>query len=186
MLKILCEECGKEFEAKSKAKRFCSRGCVKKSYYKKYPEKKISIQRRRRNLLKERYANDQVYREKQLAYDKGRTRVRTEYYRSDKYKQRKKKWNQANPHVARISKRRRRVREKNAEGSHTEEQWQAKKLYHGDRCVYCGVEEKDLADKYKIKSLCKLTRDHIKALNNGGSDWISNIVPACLSCNSKK
>jgi len=29
-------------------------------------------------------------------------------------------------------------------------------------------------------------REHRKPLSKGGSQWAANLVPACLSCNSKK
>lgn len=56
----------------------------------------------------------------------------------------------------------------------TEDQWQAMlKHYHG-RCAYCGKKSPDL------------TQDHITPLSKGGDHTLSNIVPACRSCNSKK
>jgi 5-methylcytosine-specific restriction endonuclease McrA len=44
------------------------------------------------------------------------------------------------------------------------------------RCAYCH---------------CRLTRrsataDHLIALSRGGTNWIGNIVPACLPCNQRK
>lgn len=42
-----------------------------------------------------------------------------------------------------------------------------------DRCVYCG-------------KASNLTVDHFIPLANGGSNCLSNIVPACFSCNASK
>lgn len=56
----------------------------------------------------------------------------------------------------------------------TRAQWQAIKEHYGHRCVYCG------------KKSQRLTMDHITPLSRGGSHTVSNIVPACQSCNSKK
>ena len=59
-------------------------------------------------------------------------------------------------------------------GSVGHEEWMAIKRQHGFRCHYCGC------------SPHRLTRDHYIPLNKGGLHAASNIVPACLSCNSAK
>ncbi|WP_367928088.1 HNH endonuclease [Aquamicrobium sp.] len=56
----------------------------------------------------------------------------------------------------------------------TYEQWTAVVAKYGGRCVYCGQKPD------------KLTMDHVKHLAKGGEHKISNIVPACLSCNAAK
>ncbi len=61
-------------------------------------------------------------------------------------------------------------------GSHTVEQWLARVRFYGWRCVYCG---KKLDQK-------TLTKDHRIPLSKGGSEFASNLVPACRQCNSKK
>lgn len=68
---------------------------------------------------------------------------------------------------------RRRALKAAAEGSHTVEEWEALKKQYDYRCLRCGKQT-------------KLTRDHIIPLSRGGSDYISNLQPLCLSCNSKK
>ena len=67
----------------------------------------------------------------------------------------------------------RRARELAAPGSHTLAEWRAKVLEYEGRCAYCGESR-------------PLTRDHILPLSRGGSDFISNVVPACKPCNSRK
>lgn len=59
-------------------------------------------------------------------------------------------------------------------GKHTELEWRMLKYYYGNRCAICGMRN------------AKLTKDHIVPVSKGGSDNISNIQPACQSCNSKK
>ena len=54
-------------------------------------------------------------------------------------------------------------------------QWQAMQEAYGHRCVYCGKRRKG-----------KLTKDHITPVSKGGNDTMSNIVPACKQCNSRK
>lgn len=67
---------------------------------------------------------------------------------------------------------RRRATQAGAEGHHTTAEWHALLAsYHG-LCVYCGGPAR--------------SRDHIVPLARGGSNWIENIVPACLSCNRDK
>lgn len=78
-------------------------------------------------------------------------------------------------HPERIShlKARRYARERNAEGSHTLEEWKELCKKWGDKCRLC----------LKKK---KLTKDHIKPLSLGGTDYIKNIQPLCRNCNSRK
>ena len=68
---------------------------------------------------------------------------------------------------------RRYVRERNAIGSHTLQQWEDLKIEFNNRCGFC-------RDKKK------LTKDHIIPLSEGGTDYIDNIQPLCKNCNSKK
>ena len=58
-------------------------------------------------------------------------------------------------------------------GSHTTAEWIDKCALLGNVCIYCGEAK-------------PLTRDHKVPLTRGGSDYIENIVPACLSCNVRK
>ena len=68
----------------------------------------------------------------------------------------------------------RRVREANAQGSHTRSEWMRVKSDYRNRCAYCGI------------SGVPMTKDHVVPLARGGSDYIENIVPACKTCNSRK
>ena len=56
----------------------------------------------------------------------------------------------------------------------TKGQWEEMKAAYGFRCVYCN---------HKMQ---RLTQDHLTPLSKGGSHTVSNILPACQSCNSKK
>jgi len=71
---------------------------------------------------------------------------------------------------------RRWVQKKNAEGTHTFQEWQKLKEKFNYTCLMCGKKEPEI----------KLTEDHIIPLSRGGSDYITNIQPLCRSCNSKK
>lgn len=58
-------------------------------------------------------------------------------------------------------------------GSITAEQWYRACEAFNLSCAYCGREH-------------KLTMDHIVAVSKGGATDVSNIIPACQSCNSSK
>lgn len=69
--------------------------------------------------------------------------------------------------------RRHQLRKKGAGGSHEYEDWLTLLAMCGSRCLDCGTTE-------------NITRDHIKPVAWGGTDYLSNIQPLCLSCNCKK
>lgn len=56
----------------------------------------------------------------------------------------------------------------------TAAQWKEIKAAYDHRCVYCGKKQE------------RLTQDHITPLVRGGANTVSNVVPACKSCNSRK
>ncbi|KKK50203.1 hypothetical protein LCGC14_3127360 [marine sediment metagenome] len=68
------------------------------------------------------------------------------------------------------------ARRKHAGGHCSPEQWLARVIMHGWSCFYCG---KPLTGQ-------TLTADHLIPLIKGGSNWPSNLVPACKPCNSSK
>ena len=78
-----------------------------------------------------------------------------------------------NPENISHLKARRYAREKNAEGSHTLQQWKDLKVKYDNKCAICGQQK-------------PLTKDHIMPLSKGGTDYIENIQPLCRNCNSKK
>ncbi len=68
---------------------------------------------------------------------------------------------------------RRRAMKANAPGSYTLAEWIEKCAMFANLCAYCG--------EAKL-----LTVDHKVPLSRGGSNDITNIVPACGPCNSRK
>lgn len=84
-------------------------------------------------------------------------------------------YRKTHPDAIRIKNARRRARKRVAPlNDLTAVQWRAIKEHSKHRCVYCH------------RKLKRLTMDHILPLSKGGAHTLSNIVPACRSCNSKK
>ena len=67
----------------------------------------------------------------------------------------------------------RRARMLGADGYFTAEEFRIKCAIFRNVCVYCG----------KAK---QLGPDHVVPISKGGSNYIKNILPACISCNSSK
>lgn len=74
------------------------------------------------------------------------------------------------------ARRRRENRIARADGYHTQAQWLARVDFYGWKCRYCDCP----------LTIETLTKDHQIAIANNGSEWASNLVPACKSCNSWK
>jgi 5-methylcytosine-specific restriction endonuclease McrA len=88
-------------------------------------------------------------------------------------------WKKANRDKTKAIATRRRARKANAKGDFTADQWKDRLAYHGYKCVYCGVEKHETPEGW-------LSCDHMIPLSKGGTNWPSNLVPACRSCNCSK
>ncbi|WP_162908269.1 HNH endonuclease [Allorhizocola rhizosphaerae] len=82
-------------------------------------------------------------------------------------------WKRRNPDNTRWHTRLRRARRLQVAGSHSEREWRALRRRFQGRCAYCGIRP-------------GLHRDHVLPLSRGGSDYASNLLPACQYCNSSK
>jgi 5-methylcytosine-specific restriction endonuclease McrA len=89
-----------------------------------------------------------------------------------------KRWRINNPMKARAIKKRRNAMKIGATVYDLEcSDWQGLLRVFANHCAYCGKAETDVG---------LLTQDHIIPVSRGGDHTMINIVPACVSCNSKK
>lgn len=122
----------------------------------------------RARILTRVKAHAAANRERILAYQ-------ADYYaaHTEKVKANVAAYRAAFPERKRHLENRRRVRKVGNGGSHTLAERQEKFAQLGNACVYCG-------------SAGRLTVDHDVPLARGGTDDISNVLPSCRSCNSRK
>ena len=84
-------------------------------------------------------------------------------------------WEKANRPARLAIAHRRRARKRNAPGSHTAADIEAKLTSQDGHCYYCSS---SLANGYHV--------EHLTPLSRGGSDGIENIVLSCPTCNLRK
>lgn len=118
------------------------------------------------NLEKWRAYDRKIYREKLKINAKWR----------DRKKERNRLWAKHNPEKQRHRVGRYRVRKLGAKGSHTLAEWLAVIRLYRWRCFYCR----------KRVTRSTVTKDHRIPLSKKGTDFPTNLVPACKSCNSGK
>jgi len=94
---------------------------------------------------------------------------------SETYKERSKLQRKSNRISTNAHSHNRRARIRAAEGSHTGKEIKALFSKQGGKCPYCRA---SLKAQYHV--------DHIVAIRNGGSNWISNIQLLCPTCNLRK
>lgn len=86
------------------------------------------------------------------------------------------RWAAKNLDKIRIKCQRRRALKSSSDGSYTLLEWQALCRKYDFRCLACGKRAPDI----------QLTVDHVIPLDKGGSNYIDNLQPLCLECNSAK
>lgn len=129
-----------------------------------------------------REANSEKIRERHRQWREANP-DKIQHYREanpDKIKAGRRRWKKANPEKVRLINRRaeakRRAIKRNNGGSFTAEEFTARCEQYNWQCVYCGC-------KLDISTV---EVDHVIPISHGGNNYISNIVPACKSCNSAK
>lgn len=159
-------------------------------YRERHPERYREQKRRSEQKHKKARA---AYRSEWRKRNPDKTREYTQRWVSNEENRRRKvdlsiAWNKAHPEKVRaISKRwreshrdhkraqnhRRKHHLRNVEGSYTGAEWQALCERYGNICLCCGASG-------------ALTVDHVIPVALGGTNYISNIQPLCLSCNCSK
>lgn len=86
------------------------------------------------------------------------------------------RWCRTHPQNIQVKTRKRRAAVKGAEGSFTVSEWLSLVKSFDNRCARCKRQAPEI----------RLTIDHILPVTKGGSNYISNIQPLCVSCNSSK
>ena len=90
-------------------------------------------------------------------------------------KQRRHDYSVAHHNEHHVARRKRRALKANAPVSDlTALQWEERVTEFNGYCVYC------------LKSMNVITQDHMTPLTRSGSHTLSNVIPSCPSCNSKK
>lgn len=178
------ERCGKLFQPESARQKYCSAECrrsqvvrnpekqreySKKQWAKRVAENPPKIRRPGPNAI-ERTCTKCGETKPAAEFQKGHNtcKVCWKIYQADRHQRHKAYYKEQN--------RKRKMRKQNAEGFHTNAEWEALKAKHNHACLRCGKQEPTIS----------LTRDHVKPLILGGTDYIDNIQPLCHSCNSQK
>lgn len=121
---------------------------------------------------REKYYGTEAYKEAQAKYrgSERQKKMSREYH---------KEYRRRNPNKRSWYNSLRRARQLEAEGSYTQEEFEALCKKYGHRCLCCGVHASETPEGF-------LCADHIVPLVKDGSNYISNIQPLCKSCNSTK
>lgn len=108
--------------------------------------------------------------------DKKKKIARTWYAENkEQAAERVREWRAQNPDLVRsIQNKHRAKKAKALIADFTEAQWQQLLEANGERCAYCGTEDTEIC------------RDHAVPLAVGGDHTLTNIVPSCRVCNSRK
>lgn len=110
-----------------------------------------------------------IHRTDIIAYQRKRYHEQLEFIRERRKDYRRTDKAQA---LRKAAHHRRRALKRQAEGSYTTQEWQALCAWFGNVCLCCGSAD--------------ITVDHVVPLTRGGSNWIRNLQPLCMSCNTRK
>jgi 5-methylcytosine-specific restriction endonuclease McrA len=144
-----------------------------------YAKNKQKIREQAKLRYSKNAEKERAYSAKYRAANKERANAIVRIWRAnnpDKAKTIGKRWHNANRDKVRMHRKTRRAKLANAPvNDFTAQQWVALQIAFDHRCAYCHKRHKG-----------RLTQDHVIPLSKGGSHTVSNIVPACSPCNSKK
>ena len=190
-MKRRCKRCGKIFSPKQWNQIFCGSKTKRKGC----SWLNATVTRSKKRWQNKNYQNYQreygknwkiIQRKLNSGYAQRQLELKREYGRSAHGKITLRKWRKKNIEKILIWNKRRILAKKNVVGSYTWQQWQELKSLNGNRCAICGIRESDLMKKWQDGRFAKLTADHIIPISRGGTNFIKNIQPLCISCNAKK
>ena len=92
-----------------------------------------------------------------------------------------KRWRQNNPLTWTVIRKLSKYKRRGALGSHTAKEWEELKALYRGCCLACGMQE-----PFAHLGYPHLTEDHVIPITKGGTNYIENIQPLCLRCNSTK
>tara|TARA_Y100000310_G_C20574358_1_gene759723 strand:- start:77 stop:1105 length:1029 start_codon:yes stop_codon:yes gene_type:complete len=192
MKKRICKKCGRSFKPSIWNQVYCGSktrktGCSWWNVNEKRSQERWQNDGKFREYQKE-YGKTwkQEQRKKDTSYAKRQREVKKRYSQSERGKEVVAKWRKNNIQKILEWNLQRLLKKRGVIGFHNREEWEALKKKHGNRCVLCGISEKDLAIVWIGTGFTKLTKDHIIPIRKGGTDYIGNIQPLCVSCNARK
>lgn len=169
-----CKPCMKERSLKWHYENPKKRKAIMLKWRKKHPEKERESGRRWREKNREKSL---VIKRKWCKKNPERVIAKSRKWRRKHLEQAReisRNWNRDHPVQVRESSRRRRALKTNATGAFTENEFRILVEEYGNRCLRCSRTDQPLVP------------DHIIPLFHGGCNFITNIQPLCVSCNSKK
>jgi len=143
--------------------------------------KGYSVEKLDRNLDTEEYKKiykEYINRKKKRAIER---RKKLEEYRAKKEKESENNRKYRNSEEGKASIQRSRIKRyeklKKAINTLTDKEWMNILKEYKFRCAYCNK---------RFNKHSRPTKDHIIPISKGGNNTRENVIPACVSCNSKK
>lgn len=184
-----CKNCGKRFRMRQWNQFYCGSKTKKTGCsYRMQVQRVMDYNRLHNKEYLKNYVREwvKVQRKNNTAYAIRQRKFKREYAQKLEKKEIAKKWRHKNIKKVLQWNRLRIMKKKGIIGFHTDVEWQELKEYNHLRCLKCGKTEADLKKQWKGTQFKQLTRDHIVPISRGGTDYIWNIQPLCVSCNSRK
>lgn len=166
MIEVICKICNNKFKVykyRSSTAQFCSRKCKGKYFATKFLGENNPCWRGGKpkcscgnEMWYESKKCDKCSRKEDIRNWKDGISLTRAYFRNYEYQSRARRYN--------------------AQGSHTQEEWEQLKKTYRNMCLCCKRQEPEI----------RLERDHIIPIVLDGSNYIWNIQPLCRSCNAIK
>jgi hypothetical protein len=184
-----CKNCNRIFKPSQWNQIYCGSKTGKKGCSYKMHKKRIlayNLSKNRAWMLKYNKKWKKEQRRKNTDYAKRQRVLKREKGRSKEGKKVARAWRKLNINKVLLWNRKRILKKKGVNGTHTSDEWIDLKKKFNNSCANCGISEETLRQKWKGTHFTKLTRDHIIPISKNGTDYIKNIQPLCVSCNARK